>query len=294
MATFQVTQPLTAPSPGPAETLPSESINEPEANPELALLFRSADTEDRDVRHISCPLIDREAQRHGTTQSRGDLSSPKTEYTWYTSYILSHGPTHQSRGALAPVQVDKSQTDHSSPVGNVPSPRSVEPAERWPSQQVTLSLLESYFERFHGLFPVLNRAVFTKAVHERTISQSLLRSVLFVSAIHCDIGHIYRMGFATRIDAQNFFFRQASAAFDTDKTSDQTALMLAAFHLHFWFGDPTAHRDGVWWLATAIRFAQCLKYHRRSYNTGHVADSDRKRIWWCLFVCFLGFVNEAC
>lgn len=288
VAKFQVTQPSTIPDPGLGEALSSESVNEPEANPELALLFRSNCVEESENQSDPGNRIDTATGRYASTESRSGPSNAKTEFTWYTSYILSHGPMNQSRAALAPARLETDSIGNSSPVDNVNSSRTTESPDRWPSPQVVLSLLQSYFDRFHIHFPVLSRAAITTAVQEKTVSQTLLFSVLYVSVIHCDIGQIHRMGFATRIDAQTFFFQRASNAFDTDKTSDQTALMLAAFHLHFWFGDPAAHRDGHWWLATAIRFSQCLKYHRRSYGLGRVAASQRKRVWWCLFVSLLG------
>lgn len=224
--------------------------------------------------------------QYASSQSAAEARSPENEDTWYSNYILSHGPNREAPKSNSSVSTPEahytscpsSRTANSQP-NNATSPVSL------PPKDILLPLLDNYFARFHILFPVINRTSFMNVVQANTVSQTLLRAILFVSTIHCDIEHIHRMGFSTRISAQDLFFTQASCAWDMDNGSDRASLMLAAFHMQFWFGDPTCHRDGLWWLATAIRHAQCMRYHRRSNAQPDDDISERRRIWWCLYVC---------
>ncbi|KAL2674278.1 hypothetical protein Neosp_012729 [[Neocosmospora] mangrovei] len=90
----------------------------------------------------------------------------------------------------------------------------------------------------------------------------------------------------TRFDANSDLFSKASASFDEDTQSDRTSMVLSSYLLHYWFGNPTSYRDSHWWLAAAIRSAQCMGYHR-STKDSQMPPQQRlrwKRIWWCLYV----------
>lgn len=93
------------------------------------------------------------------------------------------------------------------------------------------------------------------------------------------------MGHSTRWDANNHLFTKASTSFDADRESDGTNRVLS-YLLHYWFGSPNTYRDSHWWLAAAIRSAQCMGYHRSTKNSKIPAKvkSRWKRIWWCLYV----------
>ncbi|KAL4732090.1 hypothetical protein ACLX1H_001098 [Fusarium chlamydosporum] len=80
--------------------------------------------------------------------------------------------------------------------------------------------------------------------------------------------------------------KPASASFDMDRESTRLDLILSSYLLHYWFGNPTAYRDCHWWIAAAIRSAQCTGYHRSTSNSQMSPEqrSRWKRIWWCLYV----------
>ncbi|KAI8652972.1 FAD-binding PCMH-type domain-containing protein [Fusarium keratoplasticum] len=94
------------------------------------------------------------------------------------------------------------------------------------------------------------------------------------------------MGHSTRLDANSDLFNKASTSFDEDTQSDRTSMVLSSYLLHYWFGNPTSYRDAHWWLAAAIRSAQCMGYHR-STKDSQMPPQEKlrwKRIWWCLYI----------
>lgn len=147
-------------------------------------------------------------------------------------------------------------------------------------------LVEAYFERFHAFCPIVNKKSFLSELPDGRISGALLRSVLFVASLHCDMEILHLMGHSTRLTANDDLFTKASAAFDADRESDKISMVLASYLLHYWFGNPTTYRDAHWWLAAAIRSAQCMGYHRSTRNTQlPAAEKSRwKLVWWCLYV----------
>ncbi|KAM0414486.1 hypothetical protein ACHAPD_007742 [Fusarium lateritium] len=70
-----------------------------------------------------------------------------------------------------------------------------------------------------------------------------------------------------------------------DRDSTRLDMILSSYLLHYWFGNPTAYRDCHWWIAAAIRSAQCTGYHRSTSNSQLCSEqrSRWKRIWWCLY-----------
>jgi hypothetical protein len=147
-------------------------------------------------------------------------------------------------------------------------------------------LIHAYFDRFHTFCPIVGKEPFAASLHDGTVSGTLLRCVLFVASLHCDVEILHVMGHSTRLDANSDLFNKASTSFDEDTQSDRTSMVLSSYLLHYWFGNPTSYRDAHWWLAAAIRSAQCMGYHR-STKDSQMPPQERlrwKRIWWCLYV----------
>lgn len=155
-----------------------------------------------------------------------------------------------------------------------------------PAPDLLDRLIRAYFDRFHAFCPILEKKSFFSAFADGSVSGTLMRSILFVASVHCDMEVLHLMGFSTRLDANDHLHTRASASFDADRESDRTSMVLASYLLHYWFGDPTTYRDVHWWLAASIRSAQCMGYHRSTRNTQMPpAEKSRwKRVWWCLYV----------
>lgn len=209
--------------------------------------------------------------------------------SWYASYVLStsvaghaqlHRPIERRPKGVSPGNhQSQSGRESSSGAGKLP------PSDL-PPQHLTERLLEAYFKRFHVFFPVLDRASFLSSVRDGTVSVTLLRCVLFVASIHCEPEVFHLMGYSRRVDVGDDLFGKACASFDADQEADRTTMVLSSFLLHYYFGKPTFYRDTLWWLATAIRSAQCMGFHRSTANS-RMPPKDKaqwRRIWWCLYV----------
>ena len=258
------------------------SITEPNINNELARLYGN-DSGNFTVEQAPHEFLPASVGGSKSTTSSG---ARYVGESWYASYVLSHSASMSGHANLhhaielhptIPARRPSDQGDSTS------DRASIIPGDLPPSHLIE-RLLEDYFARFHVFCPILDRRDFLESVRDGTVSQTLLRCVLFVASIHCESETLHRLEFSTRVDAGDDLFGKACAAFDSDQSSDRLTLLLSSYLLHYWFGKPTTYRDALWWLATAIRSAQCMGYHR-STRTGSLADKRRwKRIWWCLYV----------
>nr|RBQ89578.1 hypothetical protein FVER53263_05712 [Fusarium verticillioides] len=224
-------------------------------------------------------------------------ASPNTQpsvvgESWYASYVMrGYTPGHNSVHRLIgdcneTVQSVTRDTRRDSVCSRPTIPREKTTLSDLPSPDLVDRLIKVYFNRFHTFCPILGKKYFLASLEDGTISATLLRSVLFVASLHCDREVLHLMGYSTRWDANNALYNKASAAFDADRESSRTHMILSSYLLHYWFGSPTAYRDCHWWLAAAIRSAQCTGYHRSTRNSKMTPEerSRWKRIWWCLYV----------
>lgn len=212
--------------------------------------------------------------------------------SWYASYVMrgytpGHSSVHRPIGDCSETVQDVTCTTRP----NDSSSSALQPRDKpglsdLPRPELVDALIKAYFDRFHTFCPILDRKAFFTSLHDGTVSVTLLRSVLFVASLHCDLEVLHRMGQSTRLDANHKLFTDASASFDMDRESSRVDMILSSYLLHYWFGNPTAYRDCHWWIAAAIRSAQCTGYHRSTANSQMSSEqrSQWKRIWWCLYV----------
>ncbi|KAF5651869.1 d-lactate dehydrogenase (cytochrome) [Fusarium sp. NRRL 25303] len=224
-------------------------------------------------------------------------ASPNTQpsvvgESWYASYVMrgytpGHNSVHRPIGECNETVQSVTRDTRRESVCSRPSlPREKTTLSDLPSPELVDRLIKVYFEKFHTFCPILGKTYFLASLDDGTLSGTLLRSVLFVASLHCDSEVMHLMGYSTRWDASNTLYNKASAAFDADRESSRTHMILSSYLLHYWFGSPTAYRDCHWWLAAAIRSAQCTGYHRSARNS-KMPPQERsrwKRIWWCLYI----------
>ncbi|KAF4337288.1 d-lactate dehydrogenase (cytochrome) [Fusarium beomiforme] len=212
--------------------------------------------------------------------------------SWYASYDMrgytpGHTSVHRPIGECSETVQNVTRETRRESVSCWPSvPSEKTDLSDLPSLEQVDRLIKFYFERFHMFCPIVRKRCFLSSLEDGTLSGTLLRSVLFVASLHCDIEVLHLMGYSTRWDANNALYNKASAAFDADHETSRAHMILSSYLLHYWFGSPTAYRDCHWWLAAAIRSAQCTGYHRSTKNSkmSQEEKSRWKRIWWCLYV----------
>ncbi|RKK21785.1 hypothetical protein BFJ65_g4415 [Fusarium oxysporum f. sp. cepae] len=212
--------------------------------------------------------------------------------SWYASYVMrgytpGHNSVHRPIGECNETVQSVTRDTRRESVCSRPSlPLEKTGLADLPSPDLVDRLIKVYFDRFHAFCPILGKKYFLSSFDDGAMSGTLLRSVLFVASLHCNPEVLHLMGYSTRWDANNALYNKASAAFDADRESSRTHMILSSYLLHYWFGSPTAYRDCHWWLAAAIRSAQCTGYHRSTKNS-KMSPEERsrwKRIWWCLYV----------
>ncbi|GKU07562.1 unnamed protein product, partial [Fusarium langsethiae] len=212
--------------------------------------------------------------------------------SWYASYVMrgytpGHSSVHRPIGECNETVQDVTFTKGTNEVSNnLLQPQDKPGLSNLPKPDMVDALIKAYFDRFHTFCPILSKRLFFTSIHEGNVSGTLLRSILFVASLHCDQEILHRMGYSTRLDANHDLFTNASASFDMDRDSTRLDMILSSYLLHYWFGNPTAYRDCHWWIAAAIRSAQCTGYHRSTINSQMCSEqrSRWKRIWWCLYV----------
>lgn len=241
------------------------------------------------------------AQQSKQRSDQDSLEQPKSQSSaqpsfvgesWYASYVMrgyAPGHTNLHRPIDDCNQIVRNvscETQRPSSPKTTTQRRSITNSIDLPASSLMDRLIQVYFERFHAFCPILEKRSFVASLQDGSLSRTLLRSVLFVASLHCDLEVVHLMGYSTRLDANKDFFTKASGSFDEDKESDRTNMVLSSYLLHYWFGNPTSYRDSHWWLAAAIRSAQCTGYHRSTKNSQMPPEekSRWKRIWWCLYV----------
>ncbi|SCN97666.1 related to cutinase transcription factor 1 beta [Fusarium fujikuroi] len=186
--------------------------------------------------------------------------------SWYASYVMrGYTPGHNSvhrpiKECNETVQSVTRDTRRESVCSRPSLPREKTTLSDLPSPDLVDRLIKVYFDRFHAFCPILGRKYFLSSLSDGTMSEVL-----------------HLMGYSTRWDANNALYNKASTAFDADRDSSRIHMILSSYLLHYWFGSPTAYRDCHWWLAAAIRSAQCTGYHRSTRNSkmSH-EESDKK------------------
>ncbi|KAG7419140.1 Cutinase transcription factor 1 alpha [Fusarium oxysporum f. sp. rapae] len=242
----------------------------------------------RPMRQSGDSTIGRPTDQHASPNTQPSVVGE----SWYASYVMrgytpGHTSVHRPIGECNETVQSVTRDTRRESVCSRPSlPREKTGLADLPSPDLVDRLIKVYFDRFHAFCPILGRKYFLASLENGTMSGTLLRSVLFVASLHCDAEVLHLMGYSTRWNGNNALYNKASAAFDADRESSRTHMILSSYLLHYWFGSPTVYRDCHWWLAAAIRSAQCTGYHRSTRNS-KMSPEERsrwKRIWWCLYV----------
>ncbi|KAF5671935.1 cutinase transcription factor 1 beta [Fusarium denticulatum] len=259
----------------------------------MALTTEDSPTEGEQNNTLMQQLGDTTINRPASDQHASPNTQPSVVgESWYASYVMrgytpGHNSVHRPIGECNETVQSVTRDTRREIVCSRPSlPREKTTLSDLPSPDLVDRLIKAYFDRFHAFCPILGKKYFLASLEDGSMSGTLLRSVLFVASLHCDPEVLHLTGYSTRWDANNALYNKASAAFDADRESSRAHMILSSYLLHYWFGSPTAYRDCHWWLAAAIRSAQCTGYHRSTKNSKMQPEerSRWKRIWWCLYV----------
>lgn len=205
--------------------------------------------------------------------------------SWYLSYVVQTTSNEHERlfGILG---IHDTTLSRSVTVDRERGGSAVCGIHELPAPEVVAKLIDAYFRHFHAFCPILDERWVRSRWRSASFSTVLLRCILFIASIHCDMALLRELGFKDRIEAQDSLFRKAKAAFDSDAENDNVTLFYCSYMLHYWSGNPSTFKDSLWWLAGAIRAAQSMGMHR-SATSSAVSTVQRRcwrKIWWLLYV----------
>ncbi|KAJ9632959.1 hypothetical protein H2204_007527 [Knufia peltigerae] len=210
-------------------------------------------------------------------------STPTWAESWYVSYIL-----HTTNNEQPLLNNPSNRSHHGHHPANPQEARMSNNAVRQllPPLNLIDAMIDAYFAHFHAFCPLLDEAQVRLSLREQCLPTVLLRCMLFVASIHCEMALLREMGYNDRVEAEDSLFNKAKAAFDTDVETDSMTMLCSSYLLHYWSGRPSIFKDSIWWLAGAIRGAQSMGLHRSMRESNAPTPQKRlwRKIWWLLYI----------
>lgn len=157
-----------------------------------------------------------------------------------------------------------------------------------PPKDLSLDIIESYFEHVHPLMPVINRTEFMKKFKDPNDQPSLmlLQAVLLCGSRISRNPLLLDSKGSSNI-ASLTFFRRAKALYEANYESDPVSLIQTLILIgSFWEGPEDVTKNSFYWTRVALGLAQGFGFQRDVSTSPKLSDVDKKiwrRIWWCLF-----------
>ncbi|KAG5417308.1 CTF1 [Candida metapsilosis] len=157
-----------------------------------------------------------------------------------------------------------------------------------PSRELTLDLIESFFEHVHPLMPVLNRTLFMQKFNDPDDSPSLmvLHAVLLCGSRVSQNPLIMDSNGSTNL-ASITFFKRAKALYEMNYESDPVSIIQTLILIgSYWDGPEDVTKNSFYWTRVAVALAQGFGFQRDVTKLSSLSLSEKRlwrRIWWCLF-----------
>lgn len=157
-----------------------------------------------------------------------------------------------------------------------------------PSYELSLDLINSYFEHVHPLMPCINRTEFMKKFNDPNDSPSLmvLQAVLLMGCRVSENPLLYDADGSKDL-ASITLFRRAKALYETNFESDPVSIIQTLILIgSYWEGPEDVTKNSFYWNRVAVGLAQGFGFQRDVSNSTNLSANEKKiwrRIWWCLF-----------
>ncbi|RCK55270.1 Cutinase transcription factor 1 alpha [Candida viswanathii] len=157
-----------------------------------------------------------------------------------------------------------------------------------PSKELSLELINAYFEHVHPLMPVINRSLFMKKFNDPSDNPSLmvLHAVLLLGC-RASKNPLLLDSNGTNDLASITFFRRAKALYETNYESDPVSIIQTLILIgSYWDGPEDVTKNSFYWTRVAVGLAQGFGFQRDVSKSHQLMVSEKKiwrRIWWCLF-----------
>ena len=279
-----VSQPTTQPEPqaiaeatAEAETLAAAHTahNEP-VNPGFCDFGDDITSPMFDFLQYESSRVGSEARRQSNAEATSQSMhvGERSWLSWLSSRRTKGKATHRSldNSHLQPGEIVPESVHHSDDV--------------FASPELENNLLDSFWQHFYPLFPIVNKNEVIDAWKLGTVSPLLKQSILFAGAQHSQDSFFANYRYVTKQDAREHFYRAARCLYDRDVEFDRLCITQSMFMLQFHYGPVRGHRDTLWWTGAALNLAQVVGMHRSTRDTDKGPEERRlwKKIWWLLFV----------
>ncbi|KAK6457725.1 fungal-specific transcription factor domain-containing protein [Scheffersomyces xylosifermentans] len=157
-----------------------------------------------------------------------------------------------------------------------------------PSHDLTLDLINSYFEHVHPLMPVIDRTQFMNKFNDPNDNPSLmLLQAVLLCGCRVSQNSLLLDSKGSNNLASLTFFRRAKALYETNYESDPVSIVQTVILIgSYWEGPEDVTKNSFYWTRVAVGLAQGFGFQRDVNNSKNLSSSEKKvwrRIWWCLF-----------
>lgn len=157
-----------------------------------------------------------------------------------------------------------------------------------PSHELSLDLVNTYFEHVHPLMPVINRTEFMKKFNDPNDNPSLmvLQAVLLCGCRISQNSLLLDSNGSNNLACLTLF-RRAKALYEANYESDpisiiQTLILIGSYGE----GPEDVTKNSFYWTRVALGLAQGFGFQRDISTSPNLTETEKKvwrRIWWCLF-----------
>ncbi|KAF5968516.1 cutinase transcription factor 1 beta [Fusarium coicis] len=162
-----------------------------------------------------------------------------------------------------------------------------------PTPDVLDDFIREYFLHVHPGLPLLDEADFwavysgdKEPCGESTISLFLFQAMLFAASSFVPFSTLKYLGFTSRHNAGERYFRRAKLLLDICSGKDLASNAQGALLLSYYVRARDRARNNSIFLSTAIQLAQGAgadQYHKRP-DQDSATTNRLKRLWWCCIV----------
>lgn len=157
-----------------------------------------------------------------------------------------------------------------------------------PSKELSVDIINSYFEHVHPLMPVINRTEFMRKFLDPNDSPllMLLQAVLLCGCRVSQNPLLLDSNGSNNLACLTFF-RRAKALYETNYESDPVSLIQTIILIGlYWEGPEDVTKNSFYWTRVAVGLAHGFGLQRDVSSSTSLSSVEKKiwrRIWWCLF-----------
>ena len=155
-----------------------------------------------------------------------------------------------------------------------------------PVKQCSDVLVSAFVDRVYPLYPVVVLHDFLADLRSGSLSLLLLNAVCCAGSSFCNLADLTPLGFKSRKDARDTFYRRAKLLFDFGYESNKITILQSTTLMSFWPSKPQDTWTFYHYIGFSVTLAESLGVHR-SMAQANMSGKNRsllKRIWFALVI----------